>query len=149
MPAVRTDTELAIQDLEARCAHLELLVSQLQDQKASSQPPILNQQRNFNEVFQPSTERPVLLVYTFDLTVTAVLLTLTSVTVDLVSDDQNPPSIVRATASYGVTANGLSLSLAQTIRQSITYIVPPGHYVNLVTSGVGTAALVTQNEALL
>ncbi|NIJ24834.1 hypothetical protein [Sphingomonas japonica] len=73
-------------------------------------------------------------------------------TVTLLSDASNPPTTERARveATSGV---GLTVSIALTASNvaPLTYIVPAGHYVRLVstTSGTATTAIVSQVEETL
>jgi hypothetical protein len=123
-------------------------IATLEDTAVTKPPFLVDKSRDLNAVF-PMPDRPTLVVYTFSLNVVAVLLTLTSIQVDLLADEQATPTTVRGSCSLGVTANGLSLALNQTTIQTITCLIQPGHNVLLQTTGAGTAALVAQVEALL
>lgn len=109
--------------------------------------------RSLNTTFQPSATKAVLTSYSIQLSVTNPLLVGTSsAQVQLLSDSSNPPTTVRATAgiSSGV---GITVTLALTTGNTIpvTYIVPAGHYVRLVstTTGTGSASIAAQAEEAL
>ncbi len=98
--------------------------------------------RAIGTAFQPSTTKPTLVSYSAKTQVTNPLLAGTSTaTLVLLSDAANPPTTERARveASSGV---GVSVTLALTTTNTapLTYIVPPGHYVRLVSTVVGTGA---------
>lgn len=60
--------------------------------------------------------------------------------VELKSDAANPPTTIRATSRVALAgATG-------TIDHNLTYLVPPGHYVKLVSSGTGTPTIACQVE---
>ncbi|WP_208402885.1 hypothetical protein [Sphingomonas japonica] len=81
-----------------------------------------------------------------------MLIGTSTATVTLLSDASNPPTTERARveATSGV---GLTVSIALTASNvaPLTYIVPAGHYVRLVstTSGTATTAIVSQVEETL
>lgn len=73
-------------------------------------------------------------------------------TVVLLSDANNPPTTERARAE-AVSSVGLAVSIALTTANTapLDYIVPPGHWVRLISTvtGTGTTAIVSQTEETL
>lgn len=100
--------------------------------------------------FRPSTTRPVWCSYTIELTTTLVLVAGQTVEVELRSDTASTPTTSRASvSSQSGGALTIGLSLSRTDRQQLSYIVPAGHYVNLVKTGAGTATIIRQTEVEL
>jgi hypothetical protein len=58
-----------------------------------------------------------------------------TLTVELRCDAASPPTVVRASAHF---APGAAAGASAACRQQLTYLVPAGHNVLLVTSGTGT-----------
>ncbi len=109
--------------------------------------------RVLGTAFQPSATKAVRVAYTVRTRVTNPLLAGTSrAEVKLLSDAANPPTTerARAAADSGV---GLAVAIALTTSNEtlLAYIVPPGHYVRLVStvSGTGSTAIVAQVEETL
>jgi hypothetical protein len=109
--------------------------------------------RTLGATFQPSATKATLVSYSVKTQVTNPLLAGTSTsTVTLLSDAANPPTTERARveATSGV---GLSVSIALTTSNTapLIYIVPPGHYVRLVStvSGTGATSITSQTEETL
>jgi hypothetical protein len=109
-----------------------------------------NSGRALDTQFVTPSDGATLAVYTLQLNIVAVLLTLTSIQVDLLADQTDAaPTTVRGSVSLGVTANGLGLALNQTVIQTITALIPAGYTCLLRTTGAGTATLLAQTEAIL
>jgi len=109
--------------------------------------------RVFGAAFQPSTTKAVFVSYSVKTQVTNPAIAGASVaTVTLLSDANNPPTTERA-RDEAVSSVGLAVSLALTTSNTapLSYIVPPGHYVRLVSTvtGTGTASIVSQCEEAL
>ncbi len=109
--------------------------------------------RVLGTAFQPNATKATLVTYGIKTTVTNPLLAGTSVaSVSLLSDAANPPTTERdrVEATSGV---GLSVTVALTTSNtaSVSYIVPAGHWVRLVStvSGTGSTAIVSQVEETL
>lgn len=109
--------------------------------------------RVLGTAFQPSATKPTFVSYGIKTTVTNPLLAGTSTaSVSLMSDAVNPPTTERdrVEATSGV---GLSVTVALTTSNtaSVSYIVPAGHWVRLVStvSGTGSTAIVSQFEETL
>ncbi len=66
-------------------------------------------------------------------------------TVTLLSDAANPPTTARAVSRAALTDDAASM----TVTHQLTYIVPPGHYVKLVSAGTGTPTIADQFEDAL
>lgn len=109
--------------------------------------------RAFGVAFQPHTTKPVLVSYSVKTQVTNPLLAgASTATVTLLSDAANPPTTERA-RDEAVSSVGLAVSLALTTSNTapLTYLVPAGHWVRLVSTvtGTGTTAIVSQVETVL
>lgn len=106
-------------------------------------PTVTTPTRSLNSVFKPSTTRFTVCEYTVELAVSATLLTSQSITVDLLSDSNNPP-----TTSRGQTRNstGALVGLQTTCRHQMTTVVKKNDYVKLSTGGNGTATLISSAE---
>ncbi|UYW34471.1 hypothetical protein [Methylorubrum extorquens] len=103
--------------------------------------------------FQPSTTKAVRVSYSIRTTVTNPLLVGSSTaTVILLSDASTPPTTERGRVEASSSV-GLAVSVALTTSNTapISYIVPAGHWVRLVStvSGTGSTAIVSQVEATL
>lgn len=81
---------------------------------------------------------------------TATLVGSQSITAQLLSDASATPSTVRAQAveSLGV-ALAIAIVLTATRTVVLSYLVPPGHYVELTATGNGAASLISQTEVVL
>lgn len=108
--------------------------------------------RVFGTPFQPHGTRPVQCTYSIQQACTVTLGGDIETTVDLRSDAANPPTVVRARAKLR-SALGLGVGVGQTTEHivSLTYMVPAGHWVNLVatTEAGSTAAISAQCEEVL
>lgn len=109
--------------------------------------------RALGTAFQPSATKATFVSYSVKTSVTNPLLVGTSTaTVTLLSDAATTPTTERARveASSGV---GVSVTLALTTSNTaqLSYVVPAGHWVRLVSSvsGTGMTAIVSQVEATL
>lgn len=123
------------------------------DGKLSSSLSVSASSRVLNTNFQPHATKWVKVCYSVKVQVTNPLLVGTSTgTVKLLSDASNPPTTERAraesTSGVGVTVT-LALTTSNTIE--LTYIVPPGHYVRLDSTGAGTFtnSIVSQVEEVI
>lgn len=101
--------------------------------------------------FQPSVTKRTLVSYSLRITCTAALLAPQDGKVELMSDENSTPTTVRATVQ---NRNSVSISLTAINEQTgiMTYIVPPGHYVRLIsTQTVGTPSfsIISQTEQIL
>lgn len=96
--------------------------------------------RVFGTAFRPSTARPVLCLYTCRI----IGGTSARGHIEFRSDSANPPTTVRCRFGFG--------DLAMTCETVLPYIVPPGHFVRLVTvddTGAVTYLLTDQTEIVL
>lgn len=106
--------------------------------------------RVIGTTFQPSTSRAVWCAYTAQIVANFSLAGGQTGTMQLLSDSSNPPTTVRATVTNGLTgtiAVGLNMNGTQAV--GLSYLVPPGDFVRLVTSGTATTTLTTQAEVTL
>lgn len=109
--------------------------------------------RALDTVFQPSTTKSVLASYSIALSVTNPLLAgSSSARVVLLSDASNPPTTERCRAE-ATSSVALAVAIAITTGNTypLTYLVPPGHYVKLVSTSSGTAtkSIASQTEETL
>ena len=106
--------------------------------------------RVLNTTFAPNSTRPVLVIYTVEISCTATLLGGQAGTVELRSDMAATPTTVRSSVSNANTVSlAIALTAVNTQRGVLTYLVPPGHNVRLVVSGSATITLVNQTEVTL
>lgn len=98
--------------------------------------------RALDAAFVPNADKHVLAMYTIELNCD----TTESSVVELRSDAANPPTTVRASAKLLPTLTGGGSVIA---RQQLTYVVQPGHYVKLVSSGTGVATIAHQTELVI
>lgn len=103
--------------------------------------------------FQPSATKAVLVSYSVRTVVTNPLLAGTSTaSVVLLSDANNPPTTERCRVAADSSV-GLAVSIALTTSNTaaLTYLVPAGHYVRLVSTvtGTGMTAIISQTEEAL
>lgn len=106
--------------------------------------------RALNTPFQPHATKTTWVSYTIRTSCTVSLGGSVTGTVQLRSDASATPTTQRA--STGLTHSlGLGVGVASTVTvdQQISYIVPPAHYVNLVSSGAGTITVLQQTETVL
>lgn len=103
--------------------------------------------------FQTNATKAVAVSYSITCTATtAALAGTSSVVVQLLSDANPTPTTVRAqTGASAVTTLAIALGLTTGQTIPLDYIVPPGHYVRLVSTIVGTAtaAIAAQTEETL
>lgn len=109
--------------------------------------------RTLGTTFQPSATKRVQVSYSIRTQVTNPLLVGSSIaTVTLLSDANNPPTTERCRVSAESTV-GLAVSIALTTVNvaPLTYLVPVGHYVRLVSTvtGTGSTSIVSQTEETL
>lgn len=109
--------------------------------------------RSLNTVFQPSTTNAVAVFYDVDVTAGLSLSGGTTGRVQLLSDASNPPTTIRRNMGNGNSgALTIGLSLNQLVTMGLSYIVPIGHFVKLVTvntTGTPTFSLAAQTEEVL
>lgn len=104
--------------------------------------------RSLNTNFTPSASNGVFVSYSIAATCTATISGGQTSTFELRSDPNATPTTVRATSSVG---NSVTLAIAitsiNTQTAELSYLVPPGHNVRLVSSGTCTAvSIVSQSE---
>jgi len=109
--------------------------------------------RPLNTTFQPSATKATFVSYTVKTTVTNPLIAGNSTAVcQLLSDAAATPTTERCRVEAG-SAVGLAVTIALTTYNtaSLTYLVPAGHNVKLVssTTGTGAVAIVSQTEVAL
>lgn len=109
--------------------------------------------RVLGTAFQPSATKAVLVSYSARTVVTNPLLAgASTASVVLLSDASNPPATERcrvaADSSVGIA---VSIALTTSNTAALTYLVPAGHYVRLVSTitGAGTTAIISQTEEAL
>lgn len=104
--------------------------------------------RVLGTAFQPSVNRPVLVSYTIELSVTSTLLGTATREVELRSDSANPPTVVRGTCRNQLT--GVAATNLQ--RVQLSCLIAKGDFVNLVSvnsTGTGTITIISQDEVVL
>lgn len=106
--------------------------------------------RALNTTFQPHATRPTQVSYAASISCTVSLGGSVTGTVELRSDANNPPTTVRARTSL-THALGLGVGVGSTVANTdnLSFMVPPGHFVRLVTSGTASIALVDQTEVVM
>lgn len=109
--------------------------------------------RAIGTAFQPHATKPVFVSYSVKTSVTNPLVAGTSTaTVTLLSDAANPPTTERA-RDEATSSVGLAVTIALTTSNTapLSYLVPAGHFVKLVSTiaGTGTATIVSQTEVVL
>lgn len=109
--------------------------------------------RTIGAAFQPNANKATFVSYSVKTQVTNPLLAGSSVaTVTLLSDASNPPTTERC-RDAAESSVGLAVSIALTTANTapLSYIVPAGHYVRLVSTitGTGAASIVSQTEITL
>jgi hypothetical protein len=102
--------------------------------------------RTLNTVFQPSTTRPVLLIYTIRITTSTG--GSAEGLVQLLSDTSNPPTTVRCSVDNGNGIAGISLATISSFQNGVlVYMVPPNQYVKLLTTNVsGTPSFMLEQQ---
>lgn len=104
--------------------------------------------RTKDAVFTPSADhggRPVRLTVTGMLTCTSTLIAPETASIELRSDSTAAPTTKRADQSF--TLSGVVATL--TVPFFLSYDVPPGDTVKLVTGGQGAVAITSVNETVL
>lgn len=109
-----------------------------------------NEVREFEIPFVISYDNYTLVIYTLELEVTFSLVSTQEITVDLLSDAENPPTTSQGNVKLEGD-QGLGLSVTTTIkqRQQLVALIPPGNHLLLQTSGTGTATIINQLELVL
>jgi hypothetical protein len=106
--------------------------------------------RSLNTTFQPHATRPTSVHYAVSISCTVSLGGSQTGTVELRSDAADPPTTVRARASL-THSLGVGIGVGSTVATTdeLSYLVPPAHYVRLVSSGSATIGLVDQTEVVM
>ncbi len=106
--------------------------------------------RALGVAFQPHATRPVWATYAIQVEMTATVAGSQSITAQLLSDASPTPATVRVQAEESL---GVALAIAITLNATrtvlLSYLVPPGHYVQLNATGSGTATLISETEVVL
>lgn len=109
--------------------------------------------RTIGTAFQPSATNAVLCIYSIQIACTASLTGGQAGQVQLLSDANNPPTTVRATiANQNTSTLTIGLTVINNQTATLSYLVPAGHYVKLVstnTTGTPTYTMVSQTEEVL
>lgn len=108
--------------------------------------------RALNTNFTPNANFPTWVSYSIAIAATATLTGNQQGTVELRSDSAATPTTVRGTASAGVNlALGVAITFTNSQTCQLSYLVPPGHNVRLVSSVVGTPtiSIVSQVEVVI
>lgn len=106
--------------------------------------------RTLNTVFTPSATNAVMVFYTVSISCSMTLTSGQTGAVELRSDTNPTPTTVRARVSNtnsGTLTIGLALVNAQ--EAELSYLVPAGHNIKLVSSGTATIAITSQSEVLI
>lgn len=123
------------------------------DGTALKTPTVTSPTRTIGTAFQPSATRPTLVSYSVRTQVTNPLVAGASTAmVQLMSDANATPTTERARVS-AESSVALAVAIAITTANvaTLTYIVPAGHYVRLVSTvtGTGATSIISQNEETL
>lgn len=109
--------------------------------------------RTVGTAFQPNATKGTYCTYTFLISCSLSLTGGQEGKVDLLSDTSNPPTTLRDTISQSNTGTlTIGLALTQANKFSLSYIVPPAHYVKLVSTNVTgspTITLISQAEVTI
>lgn len=100
--------------------------------------------RAANTSFTPHATKSVFVTYSFKISASSTLVLAQTGTVTLCCDTNATPSTVRATAEH-ILSGVLAVS---SVTHQLTFLVPPGYNVRLVTSGTATITLVSQCEVV-
>lgn len=106
--------------------------------------------RTLNTNFTPSATNATLCTYTISISCTMSLTAGQTGAVELRSDAVATPTTARcrvANTNAGALTIGLALTNAQ--ESVLTYLVPPGHNVRLVSSGNATISITAQSEVAI
>lgn len=109
--------------------------------------------RTLNSAFQPSSTRPTLVGFSVRVSSAVTVSGGQAGRIELRSDASNPPTTVRGRVAGGITGTVVvGISLTDVSEGQLTYLVPAGHYVKLVTvdeTSTPTYSLNAQYEATL
>jgi hypothetical protein len=106
--------------------------------------------RTLNASFMPSSTNATYCVYTISISCSLSLTSGQTGSVALYSDANSSPSTLRArvtNTNTGTLAVGLNLVNSQ--ESVLSYLVPAGHYVKLVSSGTATISITYQSEVAI
>lgn len=104
--------------------------------------------RALNANFTPSATNARMVFYSIAASCSATLAGGQTSTIELRSDTSATPTTVRSTVSVGNTvALAVAITVTNTQTAMLSYLVPPGHNVRLVSSGTCTGiSIVSQSE---
>lgn len=104
--------------------------------------------RGLNANFTPSATNARMVFYSIAASCSATLAGGQTSTIELRSDTSATPTTVRSTVSVGNTvALAIAITVTNTQTAMLSYLVPPGHNVRLVSSGTCTGiSIVSQSE---
>ena len=106
--------------------------------------------RTIGTAFQPSTTQPVAVSYGLRVVSTITITGGQAGRIELRSDSSNPPTTVRGRVAGGATGTAVvGLALTDTAEDTISYIVPTGHFVLLQSvneTGTPTYSITSQVE---
>lgn len=105
--------------------------------------------RSLNSSFMPSSSKYTMVLYTVQISCSSVLGTSQSGTVQLMSDASSTPTTARCNLSNTSSVSLVGLTAVNTQQAVLMFIVPPNHYVKLVSSGNATISLVGQTEIVI
>lgn len=108
--------------------------------------------RTLNSNFTPNATKAVFVCYTIEISCDATLIGGQSGTVDLRSDTNATPTTVRCQVqNLNAVLLGVGVTMRNTQRVCLSYIVPAGHNVRLVSASVGspTISIVQQSEVVI
>lgn len=120
----------------------------IEDNLHASFTPNSSPGRTLDTDFRPSASRPVLVIYTVRIAGTATG-NLTGGRIDLLSDSATTPTTERCQARSSWKVTGALTTFAQAADSILTYLVPAGDYVRMVTTtenGAPTFTLIDQTE---
>lgn len=104
--------------------------------------------RTLNTNFTPDPGRPVLVIYSVRIDVGST----EAGRVELRSDAAVTPTTVRSTVRHSMTVNGLLSNGSGSTTHVLSYLVPAGHNVRLVTTndtGTPVYSITSQTEIIL
>lgn len=106
--------------------------------------------RSLNMVFMPSATDATMCHYTISIACTISITTGQTGSVTLFSDKGSPPTTFRGRVTNNNTgALTIGLNLTNTQETVLSYLVPPGYNVELVSSGTGTISITGQSEVIV
>lgn len=100
--------------------------------------------RALNTPFAPSATKHTLVMYTLNIDCDND----ETATCELRSDAVSTPTTVRASAHLAPSDPGAATPKV-VVRQQLVYVVPPTHFVSLVTSGTGVVTIAHQTEMVI